>query len=150
MKSLKTLAVLALLLVAGCDTYMSEIANSKVRLSAGLSGAYESPPVDTRASGWIIAYYSPVTQMLEWRLSFTDLSGPVTWAFFQGPDGVGNERADIVPINLQIEGNPHRGGATLTAQQAKDLLAGRWSIELRTAKFPGGEIRGLLVPQGRS
>ena len=149
MKPLKTLAVLALLLVAGCDTYMSETANSKFRLTATLNGAYETPPVDTKASGWIIAYYSPLTQMLEWRLSFKELSGPVTWAFFQGPDGVGNDRADIVPINLQIEGNPHRGGATLTPQQAKDLLAGRWSIELRTQKFPAGEIRGPMVFQGR-
>ena len=67
------------------------------------------------------------------------------YAFLQGPDGVGNDRADIVPLNPPFQSNVQFGSATLTEAQAADLLAGRWSVEIRTAQFPSGEIRGPLV-----
>ena len=54
---------------------------------------------------------------------YSGLSGPITWAEFRGPDIEGADSA-IVPINRQIEGNPHPGGATLTDQQAADLDRG--------------------------
>ena len=52
-------------------------------------------------------------------------------------------------INRQIEGNPHPGGATLTDQQAADLIAGRWSVVIKTEKYPGGELKGAVVGTGR-
>ena len=72
----------------------------------------------------------------------------MTWAFLDGPDGTGAP-AEIVPINLADESNPHPGAATLTAQQAADLLAGRWSVVLKTEQYPGGEIKGTLVRNAR-
>lgn len=118
--------------------YMSEPAGSKRELTAELAGP-------AAARGTVTALYSPTTRILQWRMSFKDLSGPVTWAFFQGPDGVGNDKADIVPINPPFEGNAHRGSATLTDQQGADLMANRWSISIRTEKFPTGELGGPLV-----
>ncbi len=37
------------------------------------------------------------------------------------------------------------GSATITAEQAKDLLDGKWYFNLHTAANPGGEIRGQVV-----
>jgi hypothetical protein len=51
-----------------------------------------------------------------------------------------------VPINLALEGNPHPGAATLTDQQAADLIAGRWYVIVKTERYPGGELRGPVVP----
>ncbi len=137
MKAFTTL--LLTLLVGGCMNHMSEPPNSKRELMADLSGP-------TAARGKMTALYSPSTRILQWRLSFRDLDGPVTYAFFQGPDGAGNDRADIVPINPPFESNAHRGGATLTERQGTDLLAGRWSVGIRTGKHPAGELVGILVP----
>jgi len=67
---------------------------------------------------------------------------------FRGPDIEGADFA-IVSINSQIEGNPHPGGATLTDQQAADLIAGRWSVVIKTEKYPGGELKGAVVGTGR-
>ncbi len=39
----------------------------------------------------------------------------------------------------------YKGKATLTAAQAADLTAGRWYVNLHTAKHPGGEIRGQVT-----
>ena len=144
----------AMLLVAlslpGCQlSYMSDPRGPKPEFKASLSAANETPPTQSAGYGVMDARYMPTMQTLEWRLYFGKLSGPVTYAFLQGPDGVGNERADMVPINPPFEGNIQKGSATLTAAQAADLLAGKWSVELRTAQFPGGEIRGVLVPETR-
>ncbi len=141
MKSLNVL-VAASFVLAGCGMdYVSEPANSKVRLTAQLSG-------DTNAKGSLTAAYSSATHILQYRLSYSGLSGPVTWAFLDGPDGTGVP-SDIVPINLAEESSPHPGAATLTEQQADDLLAGRWSVTIKTEQYPGGEIRGALVRSAR-
>src|ERR1700754_1260466 len=130
MKSLVAIVSGAVLL-AGCGMdYVSEPARSKVDFTAQLSG-------DSNAKGKLSAAYSTATQILQWRLSYDGLSGPVTWAFLDGPDGTGAP-AEIVPINLAEERNPHPGSATLTAQQADDLLAGRWSVTIKTQQYPGG------------
>jgi hypothetical protein len=134
--------ILGAFLLAGCGMdYISEPANSKVRFAAQLSG-------DSNGKGSLTAAYSTATQILQYRLSYSGLSGPVTWAFLDGPDGTGAP-AEIVPINLADESNPHPGAATLTAQQAADLLAGRWSVVLKTEQYPGGEIKGTLVRNTR-
>ena len=141
MKSLTSL-VLSAFLLAGCGMdYISEPANSKVRLAAELSG-------DSKGKGSLTAAYSRATQVLQWQLSYNGLSGPVTWAFLDGPDGTG-AKAEIVPINLADESNPHPGSATLTAQQAEGLMAGQWSVLLKTEQRPAGEIKGALVRSTR-
>ncbi|MBS0548865.1 MAG: CHRD domain-containing protein [Proteobacteria bacterium] len=141
MKSLRLLSLLAFVL-AGCGMdYISEPAHSKVRFSAALTG-------EAGASGSLTAAYSTATHILQYRLSYGGLSGPVTWAFLDGPDRTGAP-AEIVPINLADESNAHPGAATLTPQQAEDLLAGRWSVVLKTERYPGGELRGPIVRAAR-
>ena len=144
----RVLALLFVLpLMSGCMGYMSDPIGSKPAFKASLSAANETPPTDSAGYGVMEARYMPTMQTIEWKFWFGRLSGPITHAFLQGPDGGGNERADIVPINPPFESNLQFGSATLTPQQAADLLAGRWSVEIRTERFPAGEIRGPLVPK---
>ena len=141
MKSLKTLVVASFVL-AGCGMdYMSDPANSKVRFTADLTG-------DSTGKGSLAAAYSPMTHILQWQLSYSGLSGAVTWGYLIGPDGTG-AKAEIVPINLADESNPHPGSATLTAQQAEGLMAGQWSVLLKTEQRPAGEIAGEIVRTSR-
>ena len=136
-----TLLVSALLL-AGCGSfYPGDPVEQKPRFTAALKG--HSP-------GWasLTAKYSPSRRILTWSLDYRGLSGPITWAEFRGPDIEGVDSA-IVSINTQIEGNSHPGGATLTDRQAADLIAGRWSVVIKTEKYPDGELKGPVVGTGR-
>ncbi len=139
--------LVGLLLLAGCNTfYPGEPAGPRPRFTAALNGGNEVPANPSAARGSAYADYLPATKILHWSLTIRDLSGPVTWAYLCGPDGVGNDNAELVPINLELEGGTHPGAVTLTTQQAADLIAGRWYINVKTEKYPAGEIRGPLVP----
>jgi CHRD domain-containing protein len=142
--------LLAMLLLAGCNfSYPSTPFGPRPRFDAALNGENEVPPTSSPARGGMVADYLPQTKILHWQLTLRGLSSPVTWAFLCGPDGVGNDNAELVPINLELEGGTHPGAVTLTDQQAADLVAGRWYVNVKTEKFPAGEIRGPLVLTGR-
>jgi hypothetical protein len=146
MNGIRFFGVAALLLLSACGNfYPGDPAETKPRFSAALTGANEAPPTASPGVASLTASYSPSRRILTWKLSYRDLSGRITWAEFRGPDIEGTDSA-VVPINLLIEGGSHPGEATLTDQQAADMLAGRWYVVLKTEKYPAGEIKGPLVP----
>ena len=49
-----------------------------------------------------------------------------------------------VPVKAPYD-SPIDGTATITPDQAKDLLDGKWYFNLHTAANPGGEIRGQVI-----
>ena len=141
MNGIKVLVAAALLL-GGCGSfYPGDPTEAKPQFAASLAS-------ESAAKGSLTANYSPSRRLLAWRLSYSGLSGPITWAEFRGPDIEGADSA-IVPINTQLEGNPHPGAATLTDQQAADLIAGRWYVVIKTAQHPEGEIKGAVVGNAR-
>jgi hypothetical protein len=141
MNGIKVLVAAALVL-GGCGSfYPGDPTEAKPRFAASLAS-------ESTAKGSLTANYSPSRRLLSWRVSYSGLSSPITWAEFRGPDIEGVDSA-IVSINDQIEVNPHPGGATLTDQQAADLIAGRWSVVIKTEKYPGGELKGAVVGTGR-
>jgi hypothetical protein len=143
-RALFALLLLPVALLAGCMSYMSDPAGSNISLKGSLDSAHEVPPNASTAGGYLTAQYSTVTHILKWRLVVNGLSSPVTRASFRGPDSLDHDAA-LVPLNPPFDGNMHIGGATLTEQQAADLLAGRWYLDVETEKVPGGEIRGAVV-----
>ena len=141
MNGIKVLVAAALLL-GGCGSfYPGDPTEPKPQFASSLAS-------ESTAKGSLTASYSPSRRLLSWRVSYSGLSSPIIWAEFWGLDIEGADSA-IVSINSQIEGNPHPGGATLTDQQAADLIAGRWSVVVKTEKYPGGELKGAVVGTGR-
>lgn len=141
-------ALLPLMLLSGCMSYMSDPAGSNISLKGTLDGNHEVPPNTSTAGGYLTARYSRATRILKWRLVVNGLSSPITRAALHGPDPMGNDAA-IVPINPPFDGTVHAGSAALTEHQAADLLAGRWYVDIRTGKFPAGEIRGQVLRTSR-
>ena len=112
--------------------------------SARLSGAAVVPPSDSGASGELVAVLNRNTGLLQWKLNFSGLSGPVTGAHFHSP-GMSGEVAPRVMMLGRTLTSPAEGRAMLSPKQRADLLAGQWYVNLRTARYPEGELRGQLI-----
>ncbi len=141
-------ATLALVLLpaASCSFYVSEPRVPKTDLRATLAGAYEVPPTASRGSGYFEAVYRPSTKVLEYRLNLQGLSGPITMGYLQGPAAPGENGPQVAPINIPIYGQTIWDGVTLTDEQAAQVLAGQWYVNVKTLQYPDGEIRGQILP----
>ena len=136
-----------LLLAAGCSAYLGEPTVAKTDFRATLSGASEMPPTYSRARGYFEAVYRPSTKVLEYRLNLVGLSSQITMGYLQGPAGPDENAQPVAPINVPFYDYTIWNGVTLTEQQAAQVLAGRWYVNVLTAKYPDGEIRGQIMPQ---
>lgn len=145
----RTTLVLALLLVSSCSFYMGEPRVPKTDFRAALNGSSEVPPTQSRGSGYFEAVYRPSTKVLEYRLNLVGLSGPVTMGYLQGPAAPGENAPQVAPINIPIYDNTIWDGVTLTEEQATQVLAGLWYVNVMTAQHPDGEIRGQILPLNR-
>ena len=141
--------VLALPLVALCSSYLGEPRVPKTDLRAALAGAYEVPPTASSGSGYFEAVYRPSTKVLEYRLNLQGLSGPITMGYLQGPATPGENGPQVAPINIPIYDYTIWDGVTLTEEQAAQVLAGQWYVNVMTLQYPGGEIRGQILPVGK-
>ncbi len=136
-------------MAGGCSFYMGEPKLPKTDFQATLNGASEVPPTDTKGSGYFTAVYRPSTKVLEYRLNLVRLSGPVTIAYLQGPAGPGENAEKVVPIDIPLyrDRSHMSDGVTLTEEQAGQVLAGLWYVNVMTEKFPDGEVRGQILPK---
>jgi len=141
-----TVLVLSLLLASSCSFYLSEPRVPKTDLRATLAGAYEVPPTQSSGSGYFEAVYRPSTKVLEYRLNLQGLSGPITMGYLQGPAGPGENAQQVAPINIPIYDYTIWDGVTLTEEQAAQVLAGQWYVNVMTLQYPDGEIRGQILP----
>lgn len=116
--------------------------------SAQLSGRDAVPANDSPAHGELLAVLNRNTGLLRWKLRFSGLSGPVRGASFHSP-GMGGEVAPAVLSLGRSVISPSEGRAMLTPHQRADLLAGQWYVNLSTASYPQGELRGQLIEQRR-
>jgi hypothetical protein len=113
-------------------------------ISARLSGASEVPPVAGSASGMMEATFDAKTNMLNWTVTYSGLSGPVTAAHFHGPAMPGANAGVVVPLTGPLV-SPIKGSAVLTAAQTADMMAGKWYVNVHTAANPNGEVRGQVA-----
>jgi hypothetical protein len=116
-----------------------------IKLKATLDAATEVPPKTSSGTGTVTATLDTATELFTYHIEFKDLTGPATAAHFHGPAAVGANARPQVPIKMDPVTSPIDGTATLTADQAKDLLDGKWYFNVHTAANPGGEIRGQVV-----
>ena len=143
---IRLVLLLGLLLAAGCSYYMGEPRVPKTDFRASLNGSNEVPPTQSRGNGYFEAVYRPSTKILEYRLNLVGLSGPITMGYLHGPAAPDQNAEKVVPINIPIYDNTIWDGVTLTEQQAAEVMAGRWYVNVMTLQYPDGEIRGQILP----
>ena len=114
-----------------------------VTLTTTMDGASVIPPARSGAAGRLDALYDSSTRVLRWKASWDGLAGAITAVQFHGPaDAAHNAPATMIwpsPFGTRYEGR-----ATLTPQQAADLVGGRWYVSVFTSSYPQGELRGQL------
>jgi CHRD domain len=114
------------------------------KMKATLNGKSEVPATTTSGTGTADIDYNPATKKMTWKLTYSGLSGPATAAHFHGPAEPGKNAGVKVPIP-NATSSPAEGSATLTDEQAADLMAGKYYVNVHTAANPGGEIRGQVT-----
>lgn len=91
-------------------------------------------------SGSVTADYDTDSKKLTWRGSYAGIGTYATSASFHGALS-GPRRAFV---KFRTIDSPFDGTAILSAEQGAGLLAGEWTIVIRTAGFPKGELIGQI------
>ena len=141
----RPLALLTALALAG--TALPALA-ATVNLSATLSGAEEVPANTSTGTGMVEATYDSDSNVLNYTVNYSGLTGDVTAAHFHGPAAPGENAPPSVPV--EAAPSPITGTATLTDAQEAELLGGQWYFNLHTAQFPDGEVRGQVLQSAAS
>jgi CHRD domain len=132
----------------GIALWAGAVLAAPASFKVALTGAQQSPAVQTSGTGSASLTYDPTTRVVTWSISYSGLSGPVTMAHFHGPAAAGANAG--VQIWLSKQGapadSPITGQATLTPDQAQQFTGGQWYINLHTQAHPGGEVRGQVMP----
>ena len=126
-----------------------------------LTGAQETPANPSTALGTMNVFYSKETRILDWSVTWTGLTGPVAAMHIHRPAPVGFA-AGVIQNIITASGGLATPNATLYPATGKfsgttlvdgfvikeeDLLNGLYYMNIHTATYPGGEIRGQIVFQ---
>ena len=106
---------------------------------AMLTGAQETPPNNSTATGRATLLLSPDEKTARVSLTFAGLSSGQTDAHIHGPAAPGVSAPPIFPLPL---GQLSDLVITLTAAQVQDLKNGLFYVNVHSSNFPTGEIRG--------
>lgn len=127
---------------------LSLTANSAIiNLSADLSCANANAGNGTcgaggSGTGTMTGTLDDATNLFSWAVTWSGLSGIASAAHFHGA-ATENQNAGV-QVGIGVGSNPAIGSATISGQQANDLLAGLWYVNVHSAAFAGGEIRGQV------
>ena len=121
-----------------------------VRSAPSLTGAKETPPVMTSASGRGAVVVNPTTLEITGGISFKDLTGPplanpAGAHIHQGAAGVAGPIIIPLIVNSDNATATIPTGTTLTIAQYNALLAGELYFNVHTAANQGGEIRDQIT-----
>lgn len=161
-------ALTALTLAAACKKKDDNPAPANPQLSGMLSAANSVPANSSPGNGTVTGTYDPNTQMLNYTLTFKDLTGPPQAAHFHYGDP--KHTGDIF---IPLSGLPTGTSGTITgstklttvpampevpatattplikakpmAVQPDSFKMGHVYANIHTAKYPAGEIRANVV-----
>ena len=156
MKKLALMGSFLLVAVMGCkdddNSITDPIPLPDLKVSTTLSGANEVPANSSTATGSVNGTVNQETGILSLNIMYSDsaasdstsadsLFSPTAWHIHKGAA----DTTGAVVINLGTTfSTPFAFKDTLSEQQLADLKAGMYYVNIHTAKFPNGEIRGQL------
>jgi len=141
---------LAIIVFIACKkTSEVEKENIYVGKSLPMTGAQETPAVNTSATGTIDAEYNRLTKTLSYKFSFSGLTDSTTAAHIHGLGEAGVPAAVVQTFSPwpKVKAGSYTGTLLVDGVKIReeDLLAGRYYINVHSKAFTGGEIRGQLI-----
>ncbi|MEW6584398.1 MAG: CHRD domain-containing protein [Nitrospirota bacterium] len=114
--------------------------------TAVLTGGQEVPQNESEAFGVAFMTLDTIAKMLCYSITFNDLGSDETAAHFHGPAAPAQD-ADVIFAITPVPGKAKNGCVgPLSTQQVRQLNKGQLYINIHTVSFPGGEIRGQVLP----
>jgi hypothetical protein len=141
---------LPLFILISCSDDTEEVERDNIYYGTiTMTGAQETPPVTTTATGTIEANYNRLTKTLSYSLAFSGLTDSAVAAHIHGL----GETGVLAPVVQTFASFPRRkqgsySGSLLidgTKITEADLLANRYYINIHSKTYGGGEIRGQLI-----
>jgi len=114
--------------------------------NATLNKNGEVPPTTSDATGYATLVFNNTTKVFTLNVTFSGLT-PTDAHIHKGAVGVSGP--PVFPLSDLTSPIGYTSPA-LTAEQETDLKANLYYINLHTALYPLGEIRGQLIKQGTS
>jgi hypothetical protein len=147
MKLLRWLGVPAFVLGALLFAVPSAHADPILVYQAFLSGANENPPNATTGTGYGTVTLNATMDQFVVDLTWQGLTGNASAGHIHGPAPIGTNAPVIFPFAIVPGVSGHFTGTfAINATQLGWLTDGLLYMNLHTASFPGGEIRGQLTP----
>jgi uncharacterized repeat protein (TIGR01451 family) len=115
--------------------------------AATLTGGEETPPNNSQGRGRATVLLDADERTAHVSLDFDGLSSPQTAAHIHGPASQGQSAPPLFELP---EGGFEGFKITLNPQQVSDLRNGFFYVNVHSTTFPGGEIRGQLLPAAES
>lgn len=114
--------------------------------TASLSGAQEVPAVTTNATGYARVILDQAAGTISYTVVFNNLSSSQTASHIHAPAAIGSNAGVIINFgNLNTTSGTITGTASITNTQIGQLRANLGYVNVHSANFPGGEIRGQLA-----
>lgn len=118
-------------------------ANPNIVFKATLNGSQEAPPNASTATGEASLVYDSIAKKFILSVTHT-VPVPTNGHIHKAPIGVSGPV--IFPFSSFTSPITYTSGV-LDATQEADLKANLYYVNIHTAAFPGGEIRGQLIRQ---
>ena len=125
-------------LVMGCKD--KEEMTPETAVTATLSGASEVPANSSKATGKVDGTFNEESKMLMLNVTYSGFT-PTAWHIHKA--AAGSNGGVIFNLGTTFT-SPFMFMQTLNAEQEADLKAGMYYVNLHSAAFPGGELRGQL------
>lgn len=111
---------------------------------ANMTGGQETPSVSSTATGHAAVILDPSQPMIRYHVTTTGIVGATAAHFHKAVATLpGPVVYPISPVGPTMDGS-----IVINSQDAADLMAGRWFVNVHTTANPNGEIRGQLIMPG--
>lgn len=118
------------------------------KLGIVMSGAQETPAVPSSSLGSMDVFYSRDTRILSYKINWSGLTGNPVGMHVHGQAPVGFAAGVYQSISTSgLTATGSKSGTLLVdgvTIKEQDLLNGFYYINIHTATYPGGEIRGQI------
>jgi hypothetical protein len=137
----KSIMISVLLASFAPITMPSSVSAEMLNYKADLKSSEEVPPNDSPGKGTAEVMVDTDANKVTWKVNFEGLTGDPTAAHFHGPANMGENAGPVVDMSANIK----EGSADATAEQIQMLQEGKAYINIHTAQYPDGEIRGQVL-----